>query len=252
MTKKIVVLTGLALACVADAKANTNEIDAVYQVVTNRLLVQTRVSDAVKYAERIEKKNGVSREVMTDAIERAIKELYAEEDTSCRSNLRWMAIRLFSELAPQSRVETLARLAEEGSNYCARTAFEGFYRRRKDAAGLSLAARLLERHKGPGMMRGAVWCALSEEAERGLTDERRSQFCAFAERRLESADDVVDADLLLMKISPSYRNGALRKSVCDRVAADGSGRYSADLRRHFSAWTSNDVNMDQRQKGRGE
>ena len=82
MTKKIVVLMGLALACVADAKANTNEIDAVYQVVTNRLLVQTRVSDAVKYAERIEKKNGVSREVMTDAIERAIKELYAEEDTS--------------------------------------------------------------------------------------------------------------------------------------------------------------------------
>ena len=252
MTKEIAALTSLVLACVAEAKIDSREIDAVYQVVTNRLLVQTRVSDAVKYAERIEKENDVSRELMTDALERAIKELCTDEDTSYRSNLRWMAIRLFSEVAPQSRLETLARLAEAETNYCARTAFDGDYRRRKDAVGLSLATRLLERHKSPGMMRGAVWGAVFEESERGLTEERQSQLCMFAERCLERAADVVDADMLLVKISPSYRNGALRKSICDRVAADRSGRYSADVKRHFSSGTKNSLNNDQRQNGRGK
>lgn len=252
MTMEIAALTSLVLACVAEAKIDSREIDAVYQVVTNRLLVQTRVSDAVKYAERIEKENDVSRELMTDALERAIKELCTDEDTSYRSNLRWMAIRLFSEVAPQSRLETLARLAEAETNYCARTAFDGYYRRRKDAVGLSLATRLLERHKSPGMMRGAVWGAVFEESERGLTEERQSQLCMFAERCLERAADVVDADMLLVKISPSYRNGALRKSVCDRVAADRSGRYSADVKRHFSSGTKNSLNNDQRQNGRGK
>ena len=252
MTKEIAALTSLVWACVAEAQIDSREIDAVYQVVTNRLLVQTRVSDAVKYAERIEKENDVSRELMTDALERAIKELCTDEDTSYRSNLRWMAIRLFSEVAPQSRLETLARLAEAETNYCARTAFDGYYRRRKDAVGLSLATRLLERHKSPGMMRGAVWGAVFEESERGLTEERQSQLCMFAERCLERAADVVDADMLLVKISPSYRNGALRKSVCDRVAADRSGLYSADVKRHFSSGTKNSLNNDQRQNGRGK
>ena len=252
MTKEIIVLTNLVLACVAEAKIDSHKVDAVYQIVTNRLLVQTRVSDAVKYVERIEKENDVSREVMTDALERAIKELRTDEDTSYRSNLRWMAIRLFSEVAPQSRIETLARLAEAETNYCARTAFEGYYRRRKDVVGLSLATRLLECHKSPGMMRGAVWSAVLAESERGLTDKRKSQLREFAERRLESVDDVVDADILLVKISPSYRNGAQRKSVCDRVAADRSGRYSADVKRHFSAGTANNLNKGQRQRGSGK
>ena len=180
MTKGIIVLTSLVFACVAEAKSNSCDIDAVYQVVTNRLLVQTRVSDAVKYAEHLERRNGVSREVLADALERAIKELHTDEETSYRANLRWMAVRLFSELAPQPKIEMLARLAETESNYCARTAFEGYYRRRTDSEGLALAARLLERHKSPEVMRGAVWSVLSEEAEHELTEERQTQLRAFA------------------------------------------------------------------------
>ena len=82
MTKRIIVLTSLVFACVAEAKLNSCDMDAVYQVVTNRLLVQTRVSDAVTYAERLERRNGVSREMMTDAkdlsyVTNAINELVA-------------------------------------------------------------------------------------------------------------------------------------------------------------------------------
>lgn len=252
MTKRIIVLISLVFACVAEAKLNSCDMDAVYQVVTNRLLVQTRVSDAVTYAERLERRNGVSREMMTDALERAIKELHTDEETAYRANLRWMAVRLFSELAPQQRIEMLARLAETESNYCARTAFEGYYRRKTDSEGLALAARLLGRHKSPGVMRGAVWSVLSEEAEHELTEERQSQIRAFAERCLENADDVVDADRLLMKIYPSYGNSALRKSVRDRVAADRSGRYSSDAKRHFSAGARNDLDDGQLQRGWGK
>lgn len=235
MVREVIVLVCLASATVSEANVDVREDDAFYQVVTNRLLVQTRVSKAVKYAERLERKNGVSRETLTEALERAIRELRADQEVSYKSNLRWMAIRLLSELAPQTRIEALARVAEEESGYCARTAFEGYYRRCNDDSGLDMAERLLERHKSPGVMRGAVWSTLSEDADRGMSEEKRSRLRALAERRLECADDVVDADLLLLKICSSYRNGTLRKSVRERVVADRSGRYSPAAKRHFSS-----------------